>query len=151
MLREAGERRRVRAVNDPERGFRAGPALHRLGSRCAYLAGTARELQPPGIAPSNTGRTSPEVLAAAITPRAQLPRVPSARDTRTPAALSAQGQQRAGNKASSPLQLLAPALRARLREPSSSGTYAGETGFPGASSFRKRADAGGVGAAAPRP
>jgi hypothetical protein len=52
-------------------------------------------------------------------------------------------------------KLFATAARARparsATEPSSSGTYAGKTGFPGASSFRKRADAGEVGAAAQDP
>lgn len=74
MLSVAEARRcRVRAVTDRARGFRfpfpgsrAGPALHRLSSRCAYPAGTARELQLPGTSPSNAGRTSPGAPAAAI-------------------------------------------------------------------------------------
>lgn len=121
MLPAAGARRRIRAVTDRARGFRfpfpgsrAGPALYRLGCRCTYPAGTARELQLPGTAPSNAGCTSPGAPAVAITPVLS-PRGPGARDTRTPSGHSERAGATTCREQSSSLQLPAPALRARLQ------------------------------------
>lgn len=156
MLRAAGARRRIRAITDRERGFRfpfpgsrAGPALHRLASRCAYPAGTARELQLPETAPSNAGRTSPGAPAAAITPVLG----PRGSPARAPPGLPPLRARRVNNVPGT--KLFATAARACPAR-SAPGTelfrnLREETGFPGASSFRKRADAGGVGAAAARP
>lgn len=153
MLPAAVERRPVVAVTGPARGFRfpfpgsrAGPASHSLGSLGAH--GSRSGVGPPQAA---QGARAPELRLRRSHPVLSPRGTRRARDTRTSASARA-GATRIREQSAWPQWPLQPAtvLHARLREPCSSGTCEGKPGSQ-ASSFRKRAYAGGVGAAAPGP